>query len=101
MFFKKKKKIKSHRVDTSQKGFEYVGIKLTDEQYQDLCLLNMKWQEGYYKLVPEMYILVLMKVLKLLPSEMLYDNVDNLSADFSNTSIKESTERKFGRPRRH
>lgn len=101
MFFKRKKKTKPYRVDTSQKGFEYVGIKLTDKQFQNLCQLNMKWQDGYYEMVPEMYILVLMKVLNLLPSEMLYDSGNSPSGNFSNSDIKEATERKFGRPRRH
>lgn len=32
MLFKRKKKAKPYRIDTSQKGFEYVGIKLTDQQ---------------------------------------------------------------------
>ena len=34
--FRKRKKVKPYKVDTSQKGFEYVGIKLTDEQFQDI-----------------------------------------------------------------
>lgn len=29
--FRKRKKVKPYKVDTSQKGFEYVGIKLSDE----------------------------------------------------------------------
>lgn len=101
MFFKRKKETKPYRVDTSQKGFEYVGIKLTDEQFQDLCILNMKWQDGYYNMTPEMYILVLMKTLNLLPSEMLYDSGNGSCSNFSDANIKEATERKFGRPRRH
>lgn len=28
------------RVDTSKDGFEYVGIKLNDKQFEDLCSLN-------------------------------------------------------------
>lgn len=32
--FRKRKKVKPYKVDTSQKGFEYVGIKLSDEQFQ-------------------------------------------------------------------
>ena len=34
--FRKRKKVKPYKVDTSQKGFEYVGIKLSDEQFQDM-----------------------------------------------------------------
>ena len=41
--FRKRKKIKPYRIDTTHKGFEYIGIKLTDEQFQDLAALNMLW----------------------------------------------------------
>lgn len=41
--FRKRKKVKPYKVDTSQKGFEYVGIKLSDEQFQDMCNLNLLW----------------------------------------------------------
>ncbi len=29
------------KIDTSIDGFRYVGINLTQEQYEDLCCLNM------------------------------------------------------------
>lgn len=66
--FRKRKKVKPYKVDTSQKGFEYVGIKLSDEQFQDMCNLNLLWANDR-KDIPVFNMLVLMKVLGLLPSE--------------------------------
>ena len=68
--FRKRKKVKPYKVDTSQKGFEYVGIKLSDEQFQDMCNLNLLWANDR-KDIPVFNMLVLMKVLGLLPSEMM------------------------------
>lgn len=92
--FRKRKKVKPYKVDTSQKGFEYVGIKLTDEQYQDLCDLNLLWTGNESrKLSPVFHILVLMKILGLLPPEMMRDNESDDSGD-------DIYERKFGKIRR-
>ena len=100
MFFKRKKKVKPYHVDTSQKGFEYVGIKLTEQQFQDLCDLNFLWIENENRqLSPVFHILVLMKVLGLLPPEMINDSSrNNTSNDYCNNR-KELLQRKFGRIR--
>lgn len=100
MLFKRKKKTKPYHVDTSQKGFEYVGIKLTDEQYQDLCDLNLLWiGNENRKLSPAFHILVLMKILGLLPPEMIYDSGSNDAGDDGGNNCKELLQRKFGRIR--
>ena len=100
MFFKRKKKVKPYHVDTSQKGFEYVGIKLTEQQFQDLCDLNFLWIGNENRqLSPVFHILVLMKVLGLLPPEMINDRSrNNASNDYCNDR-KELFQRKFGRIR--
>lgn len=98
MFFKRKKKIKPYHVDTSQKGFEYVGIKLTDEQYQDLCDLNLLWTGNESrKLSPVFHILVLMKILGLLPPEMMCDNKNTNKQN--DKSYEHLLEHKFGKIR--
>lgn len=98
MFFKRKKKSKPYHVDTSQKGFEYVGIKLTEQQFQDLCDLNFLWIENENRqLSPVFHILVLMKVLGLLPPEMVCDNSSSDTDNNSSSNIYETLERKFGK----
>mgnify|MGYP004694506777 CR=1 FL=1 len=90
--FRKRKKVKPYKVDTSQKGFEHVGIKLTDKQFQDVCDLNLLWSDER-KDIPAFNMLVLMKVLGLLPPEMVCDNESDDSGD-------DIYERKFGKIRR-
>lgn len=90
--FRKRKKVKPYKVDTSQKGFEYAGIKLTDQQFQDVCDLNLLWSDER-KDIPAFNMLVLMKVLGLLPPEMMCDNESDDSGD-------DIYERKFGKIRR-
>ena len=96
MFFKRKKKVKPYRVDTSKKGFEYVGIKLTDQQFQDVCDLNLLWFNER-KDILAFNMLVLMKVLGLLPPEMVCDSRSNDTDNNSSSNIYETLERKFGK----
>lgn len=69
-----------------------MGIKLSDEQFQDMCNLNLLWANDR-KDIPVFNMLVLMKVLGLLPSEMMRDNESDDSGD-------DIYERKFGKIRR-
>lgn len=96
MLFKRKKKAKPYRIDTSQKGFEYVGIKLTDQQFKDVCDLNLLWSDER-KDIPAFNILVLMKALGLLPPEMVCDSRNSDTDNNSSSNIYETLERKFGK----
>lgn len=96
MLFKRKKKAKPYRIDTSQKGFEYVGIKLTDQQFKDICDLNLLWSDER-KDIPAFNMLVLMKALGLLPPEMVCDSRNSDTDNNSSSNIYETLERKFGK----
>lgn len=96
MLFKRKKKAKPYRIDTSQKGFEYVGIKLTDQQFKDVCDLNLLWSDER-KDIPAFNMLVLMKALGLLPPEMVCDSRNSDTNNNSSSNIYETLERKFGK----
>lgn len=96
MLFKRKKKAKPYRIDTSQKGFEYVGIKLTDQQFKDVCDLNLLWSDER-KDIPAFNMLVLMKALGLLPPEMVRDSRSSDTDNNSSSNIYETLERKFGK----
>lgn len=96
MLFKRKKKAKPYRIDTSQKGFEYVGIKLTDQQFKDVCDLNLLWSDER-KDIPAFNMLVLMKSLGLLPPEMVCDSRNSDTDNNSSSNIYETLERKFGK----
>ena len=81
------------RIDTSIEGFRYVGINITEQQYNDLCDLNHLIQMNESrKEMPVFNIMLVLKVLGLLPSEMLFENQKNLEENYA-----ESLQRKFGR----
>ena len=96
MHFTKKKIAKPYRIAASQKGFEYVGIKLTDQQFQDVCDLNLLWLDER-KDIPVFNMLVLMKILGLLPPEMVCDSRSSDTDNDSSSNIYETLERKFGK----
>lgn len=86
------------RIDTSKSGFEYVGIKLTDEQYQDLVTLNaLILANEHRKDIPVFNTMLVLKFLGLLPSEMICDNGDNNTYNDTNDNISQSLQRKFGK----
>ena len=85
-------------IDTSISGFEYVGIKLTKEQHEDLQDLNaLITMNEHRQNIPVFNTILVLKILGLLPSEM----VDNVSDDYtdnnSDNNINQSLQRKFGK----
>lgn len=82
------------RVDTSKDGFEYVGIKLTDKQFEDLCSLNqLIASDDYRKRVPVFNMVLVLKILGLLPEEMICNEIESES----DVDLEELLQRKFGK----
>ena len=85
------------KIDTSIDGFRYVGINLTQEQYEDLCFLNMLLMGENRKNIPVFNTMIVLKTLGLLPEEMLCDNsCDNTSGN-TYEEVYQSFQRKFGK----
>lgn len=85
------------KIDTSIDGFRYVGINLTQEQYEDLCCLNMLLMGENRKNIPVFNTMIVLKTLGLLPEEMLCDNsCDNTSGN-TYEEVYQSFQRKFGK----
>ena len=87
-----------NRVDISKKGYEYIGVKLTDKQFNDLNdLETLIGMNEHRQKSPVFNTVAVLKILGLLPPEMVYD-VGNRDADNdSNENINESLQRKFGK----
>lgn len=85
------------KIDTSMEGFEHVGIKLTEQQYEDLCDFNVLLMNEDRKHVPVFNTMVLLKILGLLPKEMLIGENPNNGEEVLDS--REQLHRKFGRPR--
>ena len=60
------------KIDTSKGGFEYAGIKLTEQQYKDMMALNLQMQ--LHKDIPVFSMMMLLKILGILPPEMINEH---------------------------
>jgi hypothetical protein len=92
------KKRSSKQIDTSRKGFEYVGINLTEKQYEDLKTLNaMILMDEHRQNIPVFNTMLVLKILGLLPSEMVRNVSNSNSDDNTNNDFNNYLERKFGK----
>lgn len=87
-----------NKIDTSIDGYKYIGIRLTEQQFKDLNDFEMLiGMNEHRQKIPVFNTMAVLKVLGLLPSEMIcdvsHDNTDNNS----NENIKETLQRKFGK----
>ncbi len=86
------------KIDTSKEGFKYVGINLTDRQYEDLQDLNaLILMNEHRQKIPVFNIMLVLKVLGLLPPEMINEIGDNQSNNNFNDDSDERFQRKFGK----
>lgn len=87
--------MKNDRIDTSLEGFRYVGINLTEDQYNDLRDLNtLILCNEHRQRIPVFNTMLVLKILGLLPETMLCQPGDgNQAAD-----DEEIMKQKFGRP---
>lgn len=94
----KSRKNKSTRIDTSIDGFKYVGINITEQQFEDLCDLNMLIMcNENRKNIPVFNTMLVLKTLGLLPPEMVCDTGNDNSDSNSYEDIYNSLQRKFGK----
>lgn len=96
-FFQRKQKY--FDIDTSIEGFRYVGINLTKEQYQDLVELNISLISGERDYIPVFNMMILLKILGLLPPEMICDVGESNTGNDSSDDFRNEFQRKFGKYR--
>lgn len=92
-----RKNHKSSGIDTSIEGFRHVGINLTKEQYQDLTALNISLMSGKRDSIPVFNMMILLRILELLPPEMICDAADNQTGNDGCDDFQEEFQRKFGK----
>ncbi len=86
------------RIDTSIEGFRYVGINITDKQYEDLCDLNaLILMNEHRQKIPVFNTMLVLKILGLLPAEMVNNISHDKSNNDTNEDINETLQRKFGK----
>lgn len=90
-----KKKKKKEIFSTSKEDFKKIGIELTDEQYDDLCQINL-----FMMLMPDIpvyNILLILKTLGLIQIKIPNNESGNDGNDNSAKNSHEEFERKFGK----
>lgn len=80
---------------TSQKDLENIGIHLTDEQYSDLCHINL-FMKGMPD-IPVYNILLVLKTLGLIPTKVPDQESNKERNGNLGERIKSGFERKFGK----
>lgn len=94
----KSQKNKNSRIDTSIDGFKYVGISLTEQQFEDLRDLNMLILcNDNRKSIPVFNTILVLKILNLLPPEMVNEIGDKQCNGDIDDDPYESCQRKFGK----
>lgn len=90
-------KSNARKIDTSIAGYEYIGIKLTEEQIHDLTMINIMLAGNTGKRTPVHCILLVLKVLGILPPELVSEVCNDEAADNTESVCKDEFEKRFGR----
>lgn len=90
-----RKKKPNKQFSTFKEDFENIGIHLTDEQYSDLCDINL-FMKGMPD-IPVYNIMLVLKTLGLIPTEMKEQEADQDSNANINGSFQNEFNRKFGK----
>ena len=93
----KLKRNNQKEIDTSIDGYAYMGINITQEQLSDLACINTMIKTGTFDDVPVHAMILVLKTLGLLPTEVINNTSCNGGNNDADNNIKESFQRKFGR----
>jgi len=82
-----------NKIDTSIDGYKYIGINLSQEQLNDLLMINTMMKSDTGKDIPVHCVLLVLKCLGLLPPELVCE----VSKDSTDANTNEALQRKFGK----
>lgn len=85
------------KIDTSIDGYKYIGINLSQSQFDDLCAINLMMKEDTGKDIPIHCVLLTLKCLGLLPPELMREVSDNKSADNSENVSDYEFQKRYGK----
>lgn len=83
-------------IETSKEAYKKIGINLTDEQYQNLCYINLLAQGKDNRDIPIHFILMTLKALGLIPTEQMREIRDSESAQNSEDICKDELQQAVG-----
>lgn len=85
----------AEQFSTFKEDLENIGIRITDEQYSDLCEINL-FMKGMPD-IPVYNILLILKILGLIPTEVPDKESGQESNGDSKKRLESEFERKFGK----
>lgn len=83
------------KIDTSKEGFKYAGVNVSEQQFEDFTALNLQMQ--CHPEIPVFNIIMLLKVLNLLPSEMIDEIGDYQGDNYLNEDFNDWLQRRYGK----
>ena len=86
-----------NRIDTSIEGYRHIGINLSQEQLDDLAIINTMMKEDTGKDIPVHCVLLTLKCLGLLPAELMCEVSDDKSADDSENVSDCEFQKRYGK----
>lgn len=86
-----------NRIDTSIEGYRHIGINLSQEQVDDLLIINTMMKEDTGKDIPIHCVLLTLKCLELLPPELMCEVSDDKSADDSENVSDYKFQKRYGK----
>lgn len=85
------------RIDTSIDGYRHIGINLSQEQLDDLSVINTMMKEDTGKDIPAHCVLLILKCLGLLTAELMCDVRDDKSTDNSENVSGYEFQKRYGK----
>lgn len=70
-----------NKIDTSIEGYKHIGVNLSQEQLDDLFMINAMMKSDTGKDMPVHCVLLVLKCLGLLPSELVCEVSDDKPTD--------------------
>lgn len=86
-----------NKIDTSIDGYRHIGINLSQEQLDDLAIINTMMKEDTGKDIPVHCVLLTLKCLGLLPAELMCEVSDDKSADNSENVSDYEFQKRYGK----
>lgn len=85
------------KIDTSLMGYKFIGINLTQEQLDDLGIINSMMKEDIGKDIPVHCVLLVLKCLGLLPSELVCEISNDKTTDNSENICENKFQKRYGK----
>lgn len=84
-------------IDTSIKGYESIGVKLNQNQLDDLATINTMMIGDTGKEIPIHCVLLTLKCLGLLPPELMCEVSNDKTADNTKDICQQEFEKRYGK----